>query len=352
MSLKHGVAALNLEMSDRVPRTEYSVTTHWPAVEAFTGIKVNSSATEAEKKAAQQAFLKAWDFDFIWNIMVNNSYLGKYYTDMGHANYEEGGVDFREVGEAIFEDEDDVFAFDPVESLPHFTEDELVEQFNKNYDEKCSFYGDAVNMTGTYITAMSGLIDLLGWDMLLISAGVDHKKFGELMQRYTEWMKPFYRALARSKTPYIMTHDDIVWTDGAFIAPEWYREYLFPAYKELFAPVLESGKKILYTSDGTYNEFIDDIADCGVSCFVMEPTTDMQYIADKYGKTHSFVGNADTRVLLMGTKDDIRAEVKRCMDIGKKCPGFFMSVGNHIPANTPLDSVKWYEEFYREMSKR
>ena len=120
----------------------------------------------------------------------------------------------------------------------------------------------------------------------------------------------------------------------------------------MFAPVLESGKRVLYTSDGTFTEFIDDIAASGVHGFVMEPTTDMSYIAQRYGKTHVFVGNADTRILLSGTKEDIRHEVKRCMDIGKKCPGFFMAVGNHIPPNTPVDHALWYEEAYEEMSRR
>jgi uroporphyrinogen-III decarboxylase len=84
----------------------------------------------------------------------------------------------------------------------------------------------------------------------------------------------------------------------------------------------------------------------------MEPTTDMAYIAEKYGKTHSITGNADTRVLLRGNKDDIRAEVKRCIDIGRNCPGFFMAVGNHIPANTPLDSALYYNECFEELRRR
>ncbi len=109
---------------------------------------------------------------------------------------------------------------------------------------------------------------------------------------------------------------------------------------------------MLYTSDGNYTEFIDDVADCGFNGFVLEPLTDMQYIADKYGRTHSFVGNADTRILLNGTRDDIEKEVIRCMNIGKKCPGFFMAVGNHIPANTPVDHALWYNEFYEKYSKR
>jgi uroporphyrinogen-III decarboxylase len=71
------------------------------------------------------------------------------------------------------------------------------------------------------------------------------------------------------------------------------------------------------------------------------------YIAQKYGKTHVFIGNADTRILLSGPKEKIRAEVERCMAIGKHCPGFFMNVGNHIPANTPVENALYYMKYMR-----
>lgn len=58
-----------------------------------------------------------------------------------------------------------------------------------------------------------------------------------------------------------------------------------------------------------------------------------------------------TRILLSGTPEEIRAEVKRCMDIGKSCP-LFLAVGNHIPANTPVENCLIYEEAYREMCRR
>lgn len=29
-----------------------------------------------------------------------------------------------------------------------------------------------------------------------------------------------------------------------------------------------------------------------------------------------------------------------------------MAVGNHIPANTPVDNALWYNEFYEQMAKR
>jgi uroporphyrinogen-III decarboxylase len=108
----------------------------------------------------------------------------------------------------------------------------------------------------------------------------------------------------------------------------------------------------MYTSGGDYTRFVDDIAECGVHGFVLEPFTDMSYIAEKYGQTHVFIGNADTRILLGGNQAAIRAEVERCMAIGKHCPGFFLAVGNHIPPNTPVESVLYYQQVYEELCVR
>jgi uroporphyrinogen-III decarboxylase len=241
---------------------------------------------------------------------------------------------------------------DPWELYGPIDEKKAIDDFNDHFRKNKADNPDAVNMTGIYVTCISGLIEIFGWDMLLTAAGTDPGAFGALTDRYARWIQQYFNALAKSETPVVMIHDDIVWTQGAFIHPDWYRRYVFPNYLKYFAPLKEAGKIIMYTSDGTYTQFIDDIVATGVNSLVMEPTTDMAYIAEKYGKKIGFVGNADTRILLSGAKEDIRAEVKRCMDIGKKCPGFFMAVGNHIPPNTPVDHVLWYEEAYEEMSGR
>lgn len=352
MSLADGMAAIRLEMPDRVPRTEYSAHFHWNLVQRVTGIKVDENSSGEVQAQASRAFVKAWNYDFMWNILVGDNFLGDYRTDMGHATYQQGGVDFHEAQVSPFQEVEDVWAFDPLEQLPFEKKEDIIEKFNRNYRERCQDMPDLVNMTGIYITCMSGLIGMLGWDILLTAMGEDSRRFGEFTNRYCKWIGRYFEALAESDAPVVMIHDDIVWTSGAFVAPSWYREYIFPNYKKMFAPILESGKRLIYTSDGTYTEFVDDIAATGVHGFVMEPTTDMAAMAEKYGKTHVMIGNADTRILLSGSKDDIEREVKRCMDIGKQYPGFFLAVGNHIPPNTPVDSALWYNEAYEKMSRR
>lgn len=352
MSLQDGMAALNLEMPDRVPRTEYSAHEHWKLINAVLGTNVGHTSSQEEQGKASNAFMKAWNYDYQWGATIFAGDLGEYRTRMGHANFKAGDVDFDNVVGSYFKSIDEVLKFDPLNALPTYTNSELIKRFNQMYTNRSSALPTAVHSVGTYISAVSGFIDLFGWEYFLEALAEDPERLGEMMERYSQWMQRYYNAMAECDSPVILLHDDIVWTSGPFMSPEWYRKYVFPCYKRYVAPLKEAGKKVLFCSDGNYSMFIDDIADCKVDGFIMEPTTDMAYIAEKYGKTHSFIGNADTRFLLTGTKEEIENEVKRCMDIGKKCPGFIMAVGNHIPANTPVENALWYNECYERLSKR
>jgi hypothetical protein len=353
MSYADGWSAINLQMPPRVPRTEYSAEMHWDLVKAVSGMTVGPDSTEQVKFKSQQAFRRAWNYDLVWDVLMFGDEFGNIRTKMGHAEYAAvEGSDYNNVISCPFKTPEEVLAFDPVETYGLKDKKELIRRFEAHYQNACQRDADAVNMTGTYITCISGLIEIFGWDMMLMAMGTDPEKFGQLTNRYAQWIQQYYDALAQSDVPVVMVHDDITWSSGPFAHPDWYRQYVFPNYKKFIDPLLDSGKKVLFTSDGDYTLFIDDIAKTGVHGFAMEPGTDMAYIAQKYGKTHVFIGNVDTRVLFYGTKEQIRAEVERCMAIGKHCPGYFMAVGNHIPPNTPVENAIYYNEVYNELGQR
>lgn len=352
MSYQNAMDALNLKMPEKIPRTEYSASGYWSLIRAVTGIDVSTESDNALKLRAMQAFEKAWDFGFTWSIRIHNQVLEECRTSMGHAVYAEGGTDFDTGIQCPFTDVEQVLSFDPWKVYGERDRNAIIQDFNAHYDAQCAAHPDQVNMTGIYITMISGLLEIFGWDWLLEGLGEDPDRMGEVADRYASWIQQYFDALAASKAPVVMIHDDIVWTSGAFVNPKWYRKHVFPNYEKLFEPLHKAGKKILYTSDGTFTEFIDDIAACGVNAFVMEPTTDMAYIARKFGKTHAFVGNADCRILTYGTKEDIRREVERCMNIGRDCPGFIMAVGNHIPSSVPVENALYYNQCYEEMAYR
>lgn len=344
--------ALNLEMGPVVPRTEYSAHFHWNLIEKVTGIHADENSPEEVRQNASREFVKAWDYCTMWKTSLHREQFRGKCTDMGHAAYVQGGGDFSASTHSLFEDPEDVYDFDLFESIGTPDKAAIIARCDADYERQNRLFPTCENMTGIYITCISGLIELLGWDTLLMAAGIDREAFGAFTDRYCEWIYPYFEALSQVKSPLIMVHDDMVWGNGAFLPPEFYRQHVFKNYKRLFRPIIDSSKKLLFTCDGNFSEFIDDVADCGVHGFVMEPATDMKHIAEKYGKTHVFIGNADTNALLSGTRDDIEREVKRCMDIGKNCPGFIMAVGNHIPPNTPVENALIYDEIYRRLGRR
>jgi len=352
MSFSDGWSAVNLEMPPRIPRVEFDAENHWALVEAVTGIKASPDSPEERKQEARQAFVRAWNYDIRLCSLIDHGELSAKCTSMGHAKYAAGGVDFNPEIYCPFTDPEEVFSLDPWESYGTKDHAELVSRFNEHYSAGCEAYPDLVNMTGTCVTLFSGFIAIFGWDMLLTAGGLDPDRLGDLANRYASWMQQYYDAIADSETPVVYSHDDIVWTSGAVFHPQWYRKYVFPNYEKFYSPLLDAGEKVIFVADGDYTEFVDDIAATGASGFFFEPLTDLRYIVEHYDKTHIIIGNADTRILLSGTREDIRREVERCMNLGKECPGYFMGVTNMIPANTPVESALYYNQVYEELCER
>jgi hypothetical protein len=286
MSYQDGWAAINLEMPKRIPRTEYSAEGHWELIKAVTGIDVGVESPDAVKAEASQALRRAWNYDFFWSTLIGHAEFGEVQTDMGHAEYAAGGVDRRDTIYCPFDDPEEVLSFDPWAVLGQKDKGELTRRFEAHYRANCQAHDFGVNMTGTYVTLISGFIGLFGWDMLLLAAGTDLARFGALANRYASWMQQYYDALAEADVPVVMIHDDIVWASGPIFRPAWYREYVFPNYRNYFAPLLESGKRIMFCSDGNLNAFVDDIADTGVHGFVFEPLTDLQHIVVRQDTRH------------------------------------------------------------------
>lgn len=353
MSLADGWAAMNMEMPGRVPRFEPSAAEyHWALVAEVTGLPVTQDSPEEEKLKARQAFMVAWDYGIYLSHVISTDELNARSTHMGHAAYASKGADFNDRIDCPFKDPEDVFAFDPWETYGRKDHAVLVNRFNEHYRRQCDLYRDTVNTTGIYVTLMSGMIQIFGWDMLLTAAGTDAKRFGGVVNRYAGWIQQYYDAMADSEAKVVYSHDDMVWTEGPFIHPHWYREYIFPNLKRLWAPLRDSGKKIIFVCDGNYLSVADDVAACGNHGFWFEIFTDLQRMTEKFGKTHVLIGNADCRILTFGGKPEIRAEVERCMRAGKGRPGYFMCVSGHIPPNVPVANALYYNQVYMELRRR
>jgi len=303
---------------------------------------------------AWRAFYDAWDCDFIWSVNDGPDPWDKdgRITDMGHAEFLENGTDLREPVTCPFTDVEQVLNFNAAEEYGLTDMDELVAHYEQVYQVARKEYPNQVYTGGYYKTIVSGAIQAFGWDMLL-EAAADRDRFVNVVNGFFELTMHHVKAQAKTSIEVFLQHDDMVWTQGAFIHPDFYRNVIFPCYAKFWKVLHEAGKIVLFCSDGNFTEFVDDIAAAGADGFIFEPMTDLDYVVEKYGKTHSIIASKlDCRTLTFGDKDQIKHEIDETLKIAKDCPGFFFAVGNHIPSNVPVDNALYYFDYLKENWRR
>ncbi len=333
---------LRLEPTPRLAHTDY--VSNAPLMREMTGQAAPSPA----------AFARAWSLDLDWWVNDGPIDWGRAgrVTDMGHAEFLEAGSDYRPAQPSPFTDVEQVLAFDAVAEygLPPF--DELVTHYERAWQARQADLPETLVTGGYYKTVVSGAIQTFGWEMLLLAAA-EADAFARVLQTFAQRTLYHIRAWAQTSAPVLIQHDDMVWTEGAFLHPEFYRAHIFPAYAEFWAEAHAAGKLVLFCSDGDFTEFVDDLVAAGADGLIFEPMTDLRAIVSRWGQQIAIVGSLlDCRTLTWGSRDQIAAEIDGTLELARDCPGFVFAVGNHIPANVPIDSARFYLDYLRARWER
>jgi hypothetical protein len=339
MSYQIGLDTIFLRPTPRLGHIEYC--DHGPLVRAV-------------ERNGKGNFNTQWELDFLWNTQngpVDWARAGRV-TDMGHAEFMEGGVDRREPRVCPFKRPEEVLEFDAVKEygLPNL--DKLVLEYEDNYQTGQKGNPEQVFPGGYYRTIVSGAIETFGWEMLLLAAA-DQDGFERVLDSFFRLSLRHYEAWAKTSIKVFICHDDMVWTQGPFMHPDFYRRVIFPRYRKLWSVLKAAGKKVLYCSDGNWSQFVDDIAAAGADGFIFEPMMALDPIVAKYGRTHVIAGSkVDCRTLTFETRKEIRAEIDATLPLAFQCPGFMFAIGNHIPANIPLENALFYLDYLKQHWQR
>jgi len=247
-----------------------------------------------------------------------------------------------------FETVEDVWAFDAVAEYGLEDHAELVRYYEGLYQQARRAYPEQVWTGGYYQTLYSGAIQVFGWDMLLLAAA-DQERFARVLDSIFRYTLHQYEAWAETSIEFFMCHDDMVWTQGPFMRPAFYRAEVFPRFKALWDVMHKAGKKVIFTSDGDYSMFVDDVVKAGADVLCFEPLTALEPVVAKYGQTHGIIASkVDARTLTFGSTAQIAAEVDATLALARQCKGFMFAVGNHIPSNVPVDKALFYIDYLRQ----
>ena len=345
MSLDLGRKTIRLESCFRPGHVEYTL--NWELMQRVTGLP--KGHPELEKR-----FRELWQIDLCWH--TNDGpvpwHLRGRTSDMGHAEFLADGSDRRSAASCPFATAEEVLAFDAVTEYGLPDLGELTAYYQGEFARGQAERPDAVYPGGYYHTLISGAILAFGWDRLL-EAAADQRRFERVLDSFCELSLHHFRAWAATGIEVFICHDDMVWSSGPFLHPDFYRRAIFPRYARLWSVLREAGKKVLYCCDGQWTMFLEDAAAAGADGFIFEPMTSFDVAAEKFGRTHVLVGSkVDCRTLTFGTPEQIRSEVEASVAVGRDCPGWIAAVGNHIAPNVPVDNALYYYECLNSLWKR
>ncbi len=152
--------------------------------------------------------------------------------------------------------------------------------------------------------------------------------------------------------------DDLGTQESLLMSPAMYRRVLAPIHADWIGFIKErTDAKLFFHTDGDVFPLIDDFVEMGID--ILNPIqtsagkmSDLEALRDRYGSKIVFCGAIDThRILPNGTVDEVRAEVRRVIDILGPGGGYLVSsvhtVMNDVPAENVLAMVDAVEEYGR-----
>jgi uroporphyrinogen decarboxylase len=141
----------------------------------------------------------------------------------------------------------------------------------------------------------------------------------------------------------IVEGDDLADSKGPLFSPKILREFFFPYLKKIIEECKSNDVIVMKHTDGNVYPILDELVNFGIDgLHPMEPgVMDIGKVKKTYGERIFLRGNVDCiHILPYGTEDEVRADVRRCIDAGAKGGGFILSDSNSLHSNVKTENIK------------
>jgi len=136
--------------------------------------------------------------------------------------------------------------------------------------------------------------------------------------------------------------DDYADCHSTFMNPSQFREFELLNIKRIVELAKKRGIPVLKHSDGNVHPIMEDMIEAGIKGFhPFEPgAMNLKEAKVRYGGRICILGNVDCRyVLPFGTEEDVRRDVRRCIDSAAEGGGYILASSNSIHANCKVENV-------------
>jgi uroporphyrinogen decarboxylase len=207
--------------------------------------------------------------------------------------------------------------------------------------ERIARWGDRFRVYQIGFSLFERAWTLRGMENLLMDF-YDHPGFvRELFNTIADYNIAQLREAVKYDIDAVYFGDDWGQQHGLIMGPVLWREFIKPVLARMYGAVREAGKFVMIHSCGDVDELFDDLVEIGLSCFnpFQPEVMDVAEILGRYRGRLSFFGGLSTqRTLPYGTPEDVRAEVRRLVALGRE-GGYVLSPAHAVEGDVPRENM-------------
>jgi len=184
---------------------------------------------------------------------------------------------------------------------------------------------------------------LLGFQGMMTSFYDNPNNLQYFIERIFEQRKPVLRGYSKSGCDGLYVEE--IFSGADIISPELYDKFAFPGNAEYFEFAKECGLLTTYYICGNPLPLLERIGRLECSAVAVEEgkknfEIPIEHVINALGKRKCIFGNIDAVEFgLHARPEQVRAEVARQIEAGRKAKGFVVSIGSPLPLHSPMENV-------------
>lgn len=187
----------------------------------------------------------------------------------------------------------------------------------------------------------------------LLDAEFTHYLVGRISDFFYEQHRRMFQA-CQGLIDVAQVTDDLGSQTGPLISMELYKEFYAPHHKRFIDLCHEFGIKVFHHDDGSCRPFLPLLVEMGID--ILNPIQwtcpgmDMAELKSAFGKNICFHGAIENqRILPFGTPEEVRAEVRHCMDaLASDGTGYILASCHNLQVVSPVENIiAMYDEAWK-----
>lgn len=215
------------------------------------------------------------------------------------------------------------------------------------YLEACRKVSGAIKESavgGVIVGPWAIAVTMRGAERLIMDTVDDPSFVHDLMRFTTDLAKKFGEAVTASGVG--LSYSEAP-ASCSLISPEIYREFIKQYHKEIVDYFKERKTGITYHVCGYIDPIAEDLVETGCSGLSIDALSSLEKMMQAAEGKAVVIGNVATDLFVRGTAEQMKEDIKRCVDAAADKSGFILASGCEVPPNARKELVHLFCDYAR-----